>query len=265
MEEGKLLKNAVGPYTKALLVQANGGWYAIHADDFGVGGELRKHGCYGKSQLDTIEKLLPQNGNLLIVGAHVGSLAIPLAGHCAKVIAVEANPNTFELLKLNIQINNAANCQAVNIAASDRFEEIRFLLNTNNSGGSKRKPLIDQYKYIYDEPEEIVIPAAPLDEYLDDTIFDVILMDIEGSEFFALKGMPNILENSKTLIIEFLPHHLKNVAGVGIDVFLATLPPYKTLTIPSKNITVRRNQITAILKYMYENDIGDEGLIFKKY
>ncbi len=54
----------------------------------------------------------------------------------------------------------------------------------------------------------------------------LIFVDIEGSEYFAFKGMQKILKQSKVLITEFVPHHLKNVSSVSVLDFWLTLSPY---------------------------------------
>ncbi|MES2376043.1 MAG: FkbM family methyltransferase [Bacteroidota bacterium] len=261
---GELTKKITGPYTKALLIETPNGKYAIHPDDMGVGGELRSNGCYGQSEIKLIKRLINKKSNVLIVGAHVGTIAIPLSQYSNYVAAVEANPNTFELLKINIELNKTNNCEAFNIAASEKFEEISFLLNTANSGGSKRKPLIDHYAYRYDCPKEVVILAAPLDKYLNRTDFNVVVMDIEGSEYFALKGMGEILSNAKALVIEFMPHHFKNVSNISIKEFLSVLPFYTSLTIPKLKKRVNHNEFLDVLEYMYNNNIEEHGIIFEK-
>jgi hypothetical protein len=118
--------------------------------------------------------------------------------------------------------------------------------------------------YNYDHPGEIVVPGIPLDELFDDRTFDLIIMDIEGSEYFALRGMAKILSKAACLVIEFLPHHLRNVSAVTVDEFLKTLPAFRLLTIPSLKKTVGREAFSEILTYMYDNDIGDDGIIFSR-
>ena len=117
--------------------------------------------------------------------------------------------------------------------------------------------------YYYDNPEKIIVHAVPLDEYLEDKKFDVIIMNIEGSEYFALKGMTTILGSAKVLAVEFLPHHLKNVAGVTVEQFLSIMPPYQTLTIPSRELQVDSTQFLSTLSDMYDRELGDEGIIFE--
>lgn len=47
-------------------------------------------------------------------------------------------------------------------------------------------PAIRDPIYFHDNPDVITIPASPLDDLLPDQRFDVVIMDIEGSEHQAL-------------------------------------------------------------------------------
>ena len=226
--------------------------------------ELRQSGSYGGFELECLEEYVDEQTNVLVVGAHIGTLAIPIAKKCASVVAIEANKMTYGLLVKNILLNKAENCFAYNIAASDVKGQISFLENTSNSGGSKRKPIHDDYMYYYDNPTETLVNAEPLDTYLKKYSFEVILMDLEGSEYFALKGMRRLIRNSKVLIMEFIPHHFKNVSGVAVDDLLKLLPSFDRLTIPSRGIVVDSKSFSLVLNYMYENNMSDEGIIFER-
>jgi FkbM family methyltransferase len=259
-----LTNETFGQYIKGLYVEGENGNFIIDKADFGVGMELRQSGSYGRFELDCLKEYVDENTDILVVGAHIGTLAIPLAKMCASVVAIEANKMTYALLVKNILLNNIENCIAYNIAASDVTGQISFLENTSNSGGSKRKPIHHEYMYYYDNPTETLVNAEPLDSYLENHNFDVILMDLEGSEYFALKGMQRLIRNLKVLIIEFVPHHFKNVSGVTIDDLLKLLPSFDRLTIPSRGIIVDSKSFSMVLNYMYENNISDEGIIFER-
>ena len=200
---------------------------------------------------------------MLVVGSHIGSLVIPIAKMCSKVVAVEANPRNYRLLETNIKLNDATNVEPHHVAASGKEEMIRFQMNTVNSGGSKRVPVHNRYIYTYDNPEVIEVQAYALDAYLDDHAFDLVLIDIEGSEYFAMQGMSSILGQTKTLIVEFLPHHITNVAGVALDDFLAQVPEHFTkLTVPTKNATYDRGEGMDVLRRMFAAGEGDDGILF---
>mgnify|MGYP003343559987 CR=1 FL=1 len=142
---------------------------------------------------------------------------------------------------------------------------IQFVKNKHNSGGSKRMPIHKDTVYFYDNPEVVEVLGLSLDQLeLAKEKYDLIFMDIEGSEYFALLGMQNILLNSKTLIVEFLPHHLERVAGIDVDKFLEPITPHFQKLTLSGGLTASQNDFGMILKKMYDNGVGDEGIVFEK-
>ena len=255
--------NSLGKDVKALIVETKNGVFAVDPADLEVGAKLREKGEYGISEINQISQLIDNQSSVLIVGAHIGSLAIPIANICAKLVAIEANPSNFKLLETNVKLNNTSNIILHNIAASNKKETIKFQLNTVNSGGSKRVPINNHYMYTYDNPEVIDVEAYSLDNYLSNNKFDLVLIDIEGSEYFAMQGMKDILSQTQTLIVEFLPHHITNVAGVKLTDFLDNIPGHLTkLTIPSKNKTYPIDIGIVTLQQMFQSGQGDDGIIF---
>jgi len=90
-------------------------------------------------------------------------------------------------------------------------------------------------------------------------------MDIEGSEYFALKGMQKILASARTLIVEYLPIHLSNVAGVTPEQFAdPLLPHFNRLSVPSFNQTFEKQEIAGALRLMFDQGHYEDGLIFTK-
>lgn len=260
----RIKKLALGKNVQALLVPTVQGQFLIDPEDMGVGGALKRLGGYGLEEIERVSSLTNCESNVLFVGSHIGSLVVPISKKVKRVTAIEANPNTFQLLSWNILLNRCDNVRPIHAAASDRREQIDFVISRTNSGGSKRMPLIKAHKYFYDHPTVIKVNAVRLDDCLSDK-FDLVLMDIEGSEYFALKGMERILSNAAHLVVEFLPHHLKNVSGVAVAQFLAPIEPYfDLLAVPSKNLTVDRSQFLSTLERMYDLDESDDGVVFSK-
>ena len=261
--KSRKMRKSLGTNIRAIITQSSNGLFAVDPEDLEVGEKLRKGG-FGLDEIERIKSLISDDSRVLIVGSHIGSLVIPISRHCKEVVAIEANPKTYELLSLNLRLNNIENVVSHNIAASEKTEIITFFLNTVNSGGSKRAPKQSHFMYEYDSPERVEIQAHALDTHLSNHAFDLVLMDIEGSEFFALKGMPKILQECKSLIVEFLPHHLRNVAGVDAETFLKQIPErFTKVTIPSQNVTLSREEAQAFLLKMFRDQKGDDGLIFQ--
>jgi len=254
-----------GPYVESLIVKTEHGLFAVAQDDLTVGWQLRRSAKYGINELQLLRPYLKSETSVLVVGAHIGSLAIPISRLCKEVVAIEANPHTFNLLRQNILLNELTNCTAINVAASDKEETISFLLNKVNSGGSKRTPVKKEYAYYYDNPTEINVQAYSIDEYLSARHFDIVIMDIEGSEYFALKGMQKILSNTNILAVEFLPHHLRNVSGASIEEFSSVIiPHFKNIYIPSKKTYTSAPDILAKLSDMYTKNQEEDMILFLK-
>jgi len=254
-----------GPNFKAIVVEGVSGEYVIDVRDQKVSRSLSRRG-YGAEELERLSHIVDDTSRVLVVGAHVGAIVFPLAGIVAHVDAVEANPYTFRLLEMTQQIRQASNVTLHQFAASEEAGEITFLFNTENSGGSKRMPMTSDYAYVYDSPEIGKVRSARLDDVFSGARFDMIFMDIEGSEYFALAGMPDLLSKVQTLVIEFIPHHLRNVASIDVADLLRVLKPgnFTRMIIPSKNVTVLGDEFEAELQAMMAADEQDEGLIFTR-
>jgi FkbM family methyltransferase len=254
-----------GPHAVAVLAATKHGVFSVDPEDNYVSRALLHDGCYGEDEYLLAKSLISRGGDVLVIGAHIGALAIPLSRHCRRLVAIEANPRTYKHLERNIALNGCHNITSYNIAANDKPGTIKFLMNTENSGGSKRMPASLQPGYICDDPEITEIDAVPLDTLLEKREFELILMDIEGSEYFALKGMQRILERSQALSVEFLPHALAFVAAVAVDDFSATiLSHFDCMYVPADHGIVPQHAILDTLRNMYQAGQEHAGLYFLK-
>ena len=262
-QKSKQIRKKLGKNVKYVIAHSENGIMATDPEDLEVGHQLRANGSFGMNEVERINQFVDKNSSVLIVGGHIGSLAIPISKSVDSCTVIEASPKNYELLTMNILLNNCENISAYNLAASESKGKIQFQMNSVNSGGSKRLPINNKFMYRYDDPEVIEVESEILDTLLEGKKFDLILLDIEGSEYFAMKGMPTLLANCRTLIVEFLPHHLTNVAGITVEQFLENIPKQmKRLTIPSRNQTVPVEQAGPTLQDMFDKNHGDDGLIF---
>ena len=258
-------RRLLGVNVRALLVDCRNGLFLVDVEDLYVGRHLSAQGEHGSAEIERLKQHVDMEADVLIVGAHVGSVAIPISHHCRSVTAIEANPRTCRLLRLNVLANERSNVGVINIAASDKKENIQFVMSRVNSGGSKRMPLTREYMYFYDSPEIATVGADRLDDVLNGKRFNAVFMDIEGSEYFALRGMQKILDAARVLFMEFVPHHLKNVSGASVDQLLELIKPhFSTLFVPSKNSTVSKDQFGDVLQEMYDRQQSDDSIVFTK-
>ncbi len=263
--ERKERLKSFGPCACGLLVDTIYGLFVVDPEDASVTNALLQHGRYAENELAAFKELVTNNSAILVVGCHIGAHVVPLAKHCKMLVGIEANPNTFKFLKANILLNECNNVTLYNIAANDKEEMIDFMLNRDNSGGSKRIPHLSDIPYTYDSPEIVKIQAFRLDDTLGDARFDLIIMDIEGSEYFALHGMQNQLTHARALAVEFLPHHIRDVANVGINQFIdVILPHFNQMFVESKDVITSKGNIRATLVEMFDANEGHDLIFFLK-
>ncbi len=223
----RLRHRIIGKHVSALVCETENGLIAIPPTDFTVGRKLAFQGRYDMPQLQQLLEHVTPQSRLLVVGTHLGALLIPLAKAAASVDAVEANPDMYPFLEKNMLLNGLSNITLHRCAAGEGEGRLRFMKSKHNSGGSKMLPAGDiRYEFAYDQPDIVEVPVAALDSLLPDAHFDVMLMDIEGAEYMALKGAQQLLPRVRLLQLEVLPNHIDHVAGVSVEAFLANLSPH---------------------------------------
>ena len=256
-----------GKYTKGFLVQNEDVSLIVGSDDMYVGRVLRKNGAYGRDEFNRISKLTSSDSSVIFIGTHIGALAIPTARKVKSCIFIEANPNTFKFLSMNVTLNNIDNAICHNVAVGEKEGEINFVMSKVNSGGSKREPFVKDNMYYYDNPRTISVPMVTLDSICSDKekYFDLVFMDIEGSEAFALKGMTSVLSRTRALIVEFIPHHFTNVSNCSVDDFLGLFSEnFSYCYVPSKRKYLKSHQFSEFLNTMFKLGESDDGLVFTK-
>ncbi len=262
--ESELIK--FGPNATAIYAKTRQGSFLVDPRDNFVAKKLLNDGEYGQDEIKLATRFLKKNSHCLMLGGHIGSLVIPLSKLCEKLTVFEANPYSFELLNKNLLLNEIYNVKTFNKAVNHENKLIKFLVSKDNSGGSKRLPLIKVSGYFYDNPEQIDVDGIVLDSFLKNKVFDLIFVDIEGSEYFAFKGMQKIFKHSKVLITEFVPHHLKYVASVSIIDFWTTLEPhFDSLYLPKSNKFYEGSfDILRQLTFLFNNNESYDNIVFLK-
>lgn len=216
----------MGPFAKAVVYDTSQGKFALEAGDFSIGRMLGFNGSYNEEEIKFLEYYVNKQSQILVVGAHVGTLAVPLAANAACLTAIEANPTTYSLLQMNVWLNGLSNITTIKKAAGNKSGTISFLQSSINSGGSKIKPVSKSFRYIYDKPTEIEVEMVALDEEFRAEHFNLIIMDIEGAEPLALQGCQRLLKQSDFLYIEFYANHLRDVFPISLESYASLITPH---------------------------------------
>ena len=146
--------------------------------------------------------------NFVDVGAHIGRYSMMAAkriGSLGRVIAIEAHPETFELLKKNIKLNGLDNVTTVNAVATSQKGKVKLYLPGQDSGLTVYNTIMVNRA----KPTEhfLEVEANTLDNILNEYSVhrvNYLKIDVEGAELEVLKGAVNTLSSNKdlTLLIE---------------------------------------------------------------
>ncbi|MGB3776144.1 MAG: FkbM family methyltransferase [Leeuwenhoekiella sp.] len=264
-------KKILGPYAKGVIYETENGIIALPTQDIAMGKALGFKGEWDIDEIKIITRLINYDDVIYIVGTHVGTLLVPIVKIAGKIVGYEANHNTFDFMQMNIQLNALENVKLFNNAVGDAFRTVSFYQNTVNTGGSKIKPVSDVLSYTYDNPKKVQVDMIMLDDHI--SIQDLptpkgLLMDIEGAEYYALKGMQKTMGHLRFFYMEFVPHHLKNVSNVTIETFAALLcPHFNTAQFlkSDKTISIAKKPeiFIAYLKELTSRDQADDILFTK--
>ncbi len=170
-------------------------------------------------EYDNIERnFTTKEGDIVIdVGAHIGPYTLKTAkrvGLNGKVIAIEADPENFDILNRNIQLNKLTNVIALNYAAYSKEDKIRlYLLKVDKSSYTKYNTIMTDRAQYNNEQNFVEVKANTLDYLLQSNGIkheqvNWIKIDVEGAEFDVLKGAKNILSKSKDISLLIEIHNL---------------------------------------------------------
>jgi len=142
------------------------------------------------------------------VGANLGEytlLAAHVLGTSGRVHAFEPNPNVFEILRKNIELNHCGNVTACPEAVWERETVVGFEL-TPNPGLSAVQP----EKQGKESARTITVRTVTLDNYFADaTKPNLIKVDVEGAELQVLNGATSLLAlpplHAPVVIFEYGP------------------------------------------------------------
>lgn len=165
------------------------------------------------------------NNNAIVmdIGANIGIYTI-LLSHIypkAKIIAIEASPTIFEMLKSNCKLNNllfpsGSNVLLINKAISDKDDITTEFYEKHSMSTMLKEFLTNLSSTILTNQDELnkkLVRTVTIDNLVE-TIgvneISLLKIDVEGAEVLALKGAIKTLTHKKikNMVIEY--HSLEN-------------------------------------------------------
>lgn len=183
----------------------------VRADDV-IGRHLYKRGSHDPEITAFLQRHVEmQRGDVVFdVGANIGWYALVferLAPDGVDIYAFEPEPENFSLLEENLARNRARKVHAIRKGVSDR-EEMRtlHLYPKGNRGRHSLLPINDG--------GAIEVPVIPLDTFwaarqLGCRVLRLLKIDVEGYEYFALKGAGAVLGRCRAVLAEYAPGYMK--------------------------------------------------------
>lgn len=199
--------------------------------DHAISRPILLKGQYEQNVTQVLLKYLKQlkpDLHFLDIGANLGYYSLLVASHCpqAKIYSFEPDRNNFHLFTTSIiynQFQNQIESYPLAVSNENKTIVISNLGNQANYGARFTGNTAQELQaYVHGEnPYYEEIAAVCLDDFLPDIPIDIVKIDIEGYEPFALQGMLNLLKKNRPIIFaEFAPSNLKFFGQVAPQEFL---------------------------------------------
>lgn len=173
---------------------------------------------------DHVLDYLNNSVTILDIGANIGQTSLNILktqekkGILPKIYSFEPFPDTFNKLQINVELNNASTkIHCINKGVGSSPGKLPMLKhNEANSGGFR----------IVKEANSatISVDVTTIDQFVIDnniTRVDFVKIDVEGFEFEVLKGMQQVLETHKPVVIfEFDTQNLADLNINPQDIFI---------------------------------------------
>lgn len=167
------------------------------------------HRPYEPATTRLFERLVRPGAVVLDVGAQFGYfslLAARRAGPTGQIIAVEPVRDNLDLLHMNLAFNGYESRVRVVECALGEHEEVQtmYIYRDSDSHAFYKNPDAEVR-------DEIEVQLVPGDEITKGAPVDIIKMDVEGHEEYALRGLKETLAASKYLVLiaEYAPDYLR--------------------------------------------------------
>jgi FkbM family methyltransferase len=165
---------------------------------------LRRKGEFDpwNNQIASLVLSESKKGNIVDIGAHIGTFCIPLAKTYSNLsfISFEVQRKVFEVLSDNIKLNKINNIKIHNIGLSDETKEIilsvpDYDLERNIGAFSLSVDVRNNNYQVKTKGKTESFELVPLDNF---NIKDILLikLDVEGYELNVLKGAINTIRNN---------------------------------------------------------------------
>jgi len=204
-------------------VQSIFGPMTAFAGDFATR-QIEQFGAHTRNEVALLQNFVKAGDLIYDVGAHIGTFAIPLAiaaGENGQVIAIEADAESFVLLRQNL----------ISLGLQGRVTA--RLGVAGGCGARYRRVRVDRHTsatYFMPDAEGAAIPAIVLDDLRDRSEprrrVAVIKIDVEGMELAVLRSAERMIGRDRPVLYVEISIAQMARYGVSLPEVAAFLAPY---------------------------------------
>lgn len=188
---------------RGISLLASGDRLYIDPRDRGCGINLLSEGKYEEDEISIFRRFLRPGGVVLDIGANYGYYSITAAPYVrpgGRVFAFEPNPHIFDLMSGSSFLNGFTDViTPCRMGAFNIKSELRFAVDETGPGGARI--VFDDY-VATDNIKLLTVPVTPIDDFLpENTLVDLVKLDVEGRERQVLEGMKQTIAASPDIVI----------------------------------------------------------------
>jgi FkbM family methyltransferase len=154
-----------------------------------------------------LRRFLRPGMNAIDVGANIGYFTLLMSesvGRQGNVLAIEADPESFSILRANLMLRDAVNVEALPVAVTRTAGLANLSRSGENLGGHKAF-------YVENATAYLPVQGVRIDDILDpEQSVSLVKVDIEGMDHVAVEGMNEAIRRWRpTFLVEFNPANIE--------------------------------------------------------
>ena len=208
---------------RTVEVQSIFGPLTAFAGDFATR-QIEQFGAHTRNEVALLQSFVKAGDLIYDVGAHIGTFAIPLAiaaGENGQVIAIEADAESFALLRQNLVALGLQSHVTPRLGiAGGRDVSYRGVRVASHTSAT----------YFVPDPEGVARPVIALDDLADRSIpprrVAMIKIDVEGMELAVLRSAATTIGRDRPVLYVEISIAQMARYGVGLPEVAAFLKPY---------------------------------------
>lgn len=182
------------------------GRFLVPPDDTYVGNALRTYGEYSQIELELLlQFLIKKDTRVVVAGANLGALVVPLARGAWEVLAFEPQRWVAQLCAANVVLNDLLNVRVVwgGVGARGGGISVPVLepFTRNNFGALELAAVQEPLKVAPGDTPQLrdFVPIFPLDGF-PDAGCGLLTIDVEGMELDVLQGAHAMIMRDRPVI-----------------------------------------------------------------